>query len=383
MHFKLSSFFLKQKMLSGWLLKRQTGPFGRYSGVADPYCGDPCPPGQWCFGTRSCKRGLTNDSSCECSRASIVGCPSTIPSISHQVEGNNPRPVGGTLALNPISAHFKNDVNTIQSLQEKPAGAEVECRYRPEAVQTYDHIQTWIANFGKDETWRTQIMPKFCARNIPQSQCLSAVGADSKGCSRFFDKGVEGEACRQWRENTANNKIYDTAIEGYCNYDSKDCACVRRTLDPVYQAISKAPGAKDIPDVCWVSSCKSQQAYLVPNSILASEVNCPKNMCNLIIQAVENSKVNIEDSKLNLECKFPETKPTDKPTVSPVTPSKTSGPVPTPTPTPVPTVTTTPPPKKPKWNEPSTWTTEIWVGVGVGGVALIVLFVALLRARRR
>lgn len=288
--------------IKGVLLKPQEHPAGTHTPLQ---CVDECHQGEWCRAHGKCRSG--DISRCDCARTDIQMCPSRVAASEHQTTLTNARP-HGTLSQGPISARFvRQDLHTKtdENFYAKP---QVECIYDAAAVKTVGDIRTWIQNFGRDETWRTKIMPRFCGTHIPQDQCSDAVKADEKGCSRFFSEGEEGEMCTEWMNEPENQRELESQIRKFCSgRDTMDCRCFNRSLDEMYKKIVENVELQEapIPDVCWWVSCKDTSATLIPPSDEEAKKNCPRRFCSIITRAGEKAELALRGSKQKIDCTNP------------------------------------------------------------------------------
>jgi len=127
-----------------------------------------------------------------------------------------------------------------------------------------------------------------------------------KKCSRMAATGEEGTICRHWLDKKTDDQKEEIMVD-LClnNPDFEDCACVNRSTDDIYKAVTSAVGgAKLVNDGCWWTPCKNKSRYLVPPDLDTPDT-CPTSICQAVIEVVDTGGgVDIKNNTTNIDCDF-------------------------------------------------------------------------------
>lgn len=106
----------------------------------------------------------------------------------------------------------------------------------------------------------------------------------------------------------------------YCaqNPTDDDCGCIQRQSDPNYQlveSLARSDARSYIPPGCWYPPCKEKDASFVPVLTRTENNQCPLSICQQLIRASENAKIDVGHLSAILNCNFDtgsETKKTEQ-----------------------------------------------------------------------
>lgn len=264
-----------------------------------------CPIGYWQYNEHNCSLGLRGRWY-QCGTANPMMCPDTKDPSTHA--GGERKPVG-KLSEDPVGVEF---VNEKPITWQQTSGEPIRCSYKPTAIKTAADVQTWIANFGQDETYKRKIMPAFCSTKREGAECAEGL----ETCSVFNAKGLDGDLCREWKENVraSNPALWSSTIQTHCvNHKTSDCGCVLRGqgTSEAAQLYNQLKKGQPYPDGCWWAPCSKPSVYLVAKE--DEPRNCPTDVCQQVFNAagLTDSTISV-DARWNLTCAKDIVKP-DKP----------------------------------------------------------------------
>jgi hypothetical protein len=194
--------------------------------------------------------------------------------------------------LNATSTSW-DSYNTNQPAGIKPQGNDLvtqECVYNLSDFNTYSRIVAFRNKFPKDDANYNRMMVQFCAS--PSSDCSTL---ESK-CSNLKDTGAAGVLCRTWWASASDG---DKAAVGtnYCAANNtKECACINRSENMVYQALVKSSQANDC---CWWLPCKNPDEFFVPSTPCTT---CPTNVCEAVVEAFDSNNFNAKTIGQDIDC---------------------------------------------------------------------------------
>jgi hypothetical protein len=136
------------------------------------------------------------------------------------------------------------------------------------------------------------VLQSYCAYETDKG-CPAILG---NRCSRLSASGNE---CSRWFSQQPPN-IQDQVVKEYCNRfpKYKDCRCMDRGTDPVYQQVKKQ---NLFNDGCWYSYCASSDNLKTSD---INTVNCPQNICQTIYSLNSANDVLIKDNEHKITCDF-------------------------------------------------------------------------------
>lgn len=343
-----------------------------------------CPPGYWQIASRNCLLGLYGESQVECSPPNPDLCPDTRDPTGRSNGNPRQREPVGKLSGSPLRVEF---VSEHPENSQYTRGEPVKCIYEAGAVQTLEDINTWIRNFGRDDTLKQKILPRFCSQKRSGADCAEntcKLKANQQGCvptcTVFNAVGGEGEICREWKNEmrTKDPSLHDTTLENACKtHKTDDCDCILRGSDPLYQQLKQG---KPYEDRCWWTPCANPSSFLVKTNDQGGA--CPSTICQQIINAAGLNDTSISlNNQWKLNCALP-----SAPATNPATNPDTSSTGSTSTPPPLVDETNdsdnennTPPPSKTDWKKYVPYA----VGGTIGLLAVSLLIVLLIRRARR
>lgn len=167
-------------------------------------------------------------------------------------------------------------------------------------------IDEWAnSKYGDTNRNFDEIMVKWCSEPV-NGPCLHQT---DDTCSRHFQNTDDGIKCRSWLLNqpeSVQQNLQDAISSRYCpNYNTSECACVNRGLDPNYQ---QAKRGFPYNDGCWYTPCKIGYGY-GENYFVPADVNvqinpnqCPSNVCLSVIQAGDYESTDIYGNTDVIDC---------------------------------------------------------------------------------
>ena len=190
------------------------------------------------------------------------------------------------------SSNGENPLTFIGWDKEAP---NIKCVFDLAKIDRIDQLNQYKKQFNGE--FVGTVNSTFCEQKV--NTCPT--GFTGEGCSRLRSVGDDGEFCRSWLA-TLPSKEADAIMQNYCLLNNTtECKCINRLNDPEYQRTKKvAP----FSDNCWYKPCAvAQSIYLVPHE-LDERTDCPKNICQQIIDVADARKVDINDIKTNINCSF-------------------------------------------------------------------------------
>lgn len=112
------------------------------------------------------------------------------------------------------------------------------------------------------EYYNNLLLPTFCGQQHVSTDAFPCPD-NQPTCSRFVEPGPDGEYCRVWELQNADNKdvltVIDNVKEQYClnNPLEEDCACLSRSLSINYNQLKI-----NSPDYCWYLPCVENATHL-------------------------------------------------------------------------------------------------------------------------
>lgn len=177
----------------------------------------------------------------------------------------------------------------------------ITCTYDSSKMTSLKVIKEYKTKFGETSDYNN-MMINFCSSNLGKN-CI--VDPQTKSpfskCSVLRSSDADGDYCREWF-NRQNNSIQDTVVANYCfkNSTSPDCRCVLRTsMDSNYETVKQS---SPFNDACWYPPCSNQTSYLVTSDL--KNPNCPGNICQIVLNNLQNRDVKITDVQNSLNCEF-------------------------------------------------------------------------------
>ena len=179
----------------------------------------------------------------------------------------------------------------------------LKCMYDLNKIDKIDQLRAYSSKF-KDDSINT-VMGAFCGKRV-STDCAAGLGGE---CSRFLAVNDGGRVCREWMASLPRDS-QDAVMRDYClANDTEDCKCINRTTDPDYQRLKSL--GNYFSDRCWYRPCaNSESIYLVPNRVGSAE--CAANVCQQIIEAHAEGKIDISGNVNQINCAFPEAIPPGK-----------------------------------------------------------------------
>ncbi len=179
-------------------------------------------------------------------------------------------------------------------------GPEVKCSgYDTCLLTTYDRslMEEWTAKFGKNESWRKDIMPRWCSQQVDNVCPIDPMtGKQSTQCSRLISSGEDGRYCRAWAND--NSREADKAMKEYClAHNTAECGCINRNK---YKEFNDVKGDYPFSDGCWWQPCKNNTSYLVPSDLY--DPRCPENICQQLIKQMDSKDINFKENQFVINC---------------------------------------------------------------------------------
>lgn len=243
------------------------------------------------------------------SLASAWLCSSADPGQCPSIDNGNTSIIANNASLTSVGC--SNTTSTT---------VNINCTYNAQDFNTVQSANNWqTTNWGSFSDQATKnlndnIYPSVCgktASSVGLSQYCpidSITGQQMSDCSRIVlnnDPDGYGQTCTTWCIN--NPQQCTTTMTNYCRInDTPDCQCVNRTNDQVYRALVGNSALASLPAKCWWVPCSGSQAapYLIPNDQL--DASCPSslNVCQSVIQAIDNvdSSINVSNNPSVIDC---------------------------------------------------------------------------------
>jgi len=142
-------------------------------------------------------------------------------------------------------------------------------------------------------------------------------GKKIEQCARY----KTSPACQQWGKNAINRETKDgrnvlsAAMAAYCTQFKKnaDCDClqaqdadpsgstfeIRKSYRELQQAISEPAG-------CWYAPCNPETSYALVDPTTPTP-KCPKPLCEVVVTAGEDSKIDLNKNVITQKCVGKET----------------------------------------------------------------------------
>lgn len=172
----------------------------------------------------------------------------------------------------------------------------LRCVYDLDRIDRADQLRVFDAKFDTDASVNS-LMGAFCGKHV-SAHCADGLKGE---CSRYLSLDEEGKLCREWLASRPRDG-QDAAMRDYClNNDTLDCKCINRTNDPDYIRLKSL--GNYFSDNCWFKPCSnSESIYLVPNRV--SSAQCATNVCQQIIDAHAEGKIDITGNVNQINCNF-------------------------------------------------------------------------------
>jgi len=177
-------------------------------------------------------------------------------------------------------------------------------------IESYrDYFVSINSPFQSDiDTYNNQLLPAFCQQAVTTCPPNPTTNRRTPFCSRMTSNGKDGiEICSKWYNDSNYLQASDSAKQGFCSVYSSaaECQCVLRNQNEVYQQINQDVSNYINPG-CWWSPCRNRQQYLVTSDINTN--NCPTtiNVCDQIINVVNQSQgaIDVNVAKQYIKCGF-------------------------------------------------------------------------------
>jgi hypothetical protein len=174
----------------------------------------------------------------------------------------------------------------------------LSCVYDLDRIDSIDQLRAFDRQFNSDSL-NNNLVGAFCGKHV-SSHCADGLGGE---CSRYLSLDEGGKLCREWLSLRPRD-VQDAAMREYClNNNTLDCKCINRTTDPDYSRLKSL--GNYFSDGCWFKPCSnSESIYLVPNRV--SSAQCATNVCQQIIDAHAQGKVDITGNVNQINCSFAE-----------------------------------------------------------------------------
>lgn len=208
----------------------------------------------------------------------------------------------------------ENQINPFDRVTWNEKAPNITCFYSMNQMNSFSVIKEYYAKFGNTADYNS-MMVNFCSE--PGKECAidPKTGAPLTQCNRLNSVDEEGQYCRQWFNNQSLG-VQDTIVTNYClKYPtSPDCKCINRQTDKSYNTVKKF---SPFNDGCWYSPCVTD-TYLVTSNL--REPTCPTNICQTVLDNLENNNVTIKDIQNEINCSFKDPSPPSPFPPSPIGP---------------------------------------------------------------
>lgn len=209
----------------------------------------------------------------------------------------------------------ENQENPYKSVTWNSKAPNLTCFYDVSKMNSLNVIQNYRSKFGETEDYNS-MMENFCSGLGKKCVTDPDTGQPFKQCCKLNSADDEGDACRIWY-NKQPASTQDSTVTNFCfKYEnSPDCKCINRSRDPVYNTVKKH---SPFNDGCWYAPCASRSKYLVSNDLKTP--TCPGNVCQIVLESLQNNNVDIDNVKNTINCTFPPPPSPPSPIVPPINP---------------------------------------------------------------